>query len=82
MEPEYEQILSSKLPEAEKLARAFLSILNQSYVYAEHEIELRKALGDEQGMIKEQIKRDTLKYSEDILAFCYFRTTGRKLLDG
>jgi hypothetical protein len=82
MEPEYEQILGSKLPDVEKLARAFLSILNQSIVYAEHEIELRKALNDEQGLIKEQIKRDTLKYSEDILAFCFYRTTGRKLSDG
>lgn len=82
MEPEYEQILASKLPDIEKLTRSFLAILQQNQAYAEHEIELRKALGDEQGRIKEQIKMETLKYSREIFAFCYYRTTGRKLSDG
>ncbi len=81
MEPEFEQILSSNLPETEKLARAFLSILRQHQAYSEGAIELQKALGDDQARLKEQIKQETLKYSSEIFAHCYYRVTGRKLTD-
>ncbi|RPI86999.1 MAG: hypothetical protein EHM41_06535 [Chloroflexi bacterium] len=81
MEPEFEQILSSSLPDTEKLARAFLSILHQRHTQSQNEIELQKALGDDQALLKEQIKSETLKYSGEILAFCYYRVTGRKMKD-
>ena len=79
MQPEFEQILAEDLPETEKLARAYLSILHQQQAYAGHEIELLKAIGDEEKLVKEQIKQSVLKYSAEIFAYCYFRITGRSL---
>jgi hypothetical protein len=81
MESEFEQILIGDLPETEKLARAFFSVLHQSDVHSRNEIELLKALGDDQALLKEQIKQETLKHSGEILAFCYYRVTGRMLSD-
>lgn len=81
MYPEFEQILAESIPEVEKLARCFLAILNHYDAHSKNEIELHKAMGDEHAQLKEQIKRETLKHSGEILAFCYFRVTGRKLTD-
>lgn len=82
MQPEFEQILSSDLPEVEKLSRAYLFILRQQQDFSSREIELRRALGDEQSLIKEQVKAGALKYSGEIFAFCYYRVTGKKPSDG
>lgn len=79
MQPEFEQILAQDLPETEKLARAYLFILQQQQTYAQNEIELQKALGDQEMLVKEQIKHGVLKYSAEIFAYCYYRTTGRSL---
>jgi hypothetical protein len=82
MQPEFEQIMTSDLPEIDKLARAYLLILRQHQAFSQNEIELRKALQDDQALLKEQIKAGTLKYSSEIFAFCYYRVTGRKPSDG
>lgn len=81
MYPEFEQILSDDLPEVEKLARCFLAILHRYDDHSKNEIELLKALGDDQALLKEQIKLNTLEHSGEILAFCYYRVTGRRLTD-
>lgn len=80
MQTNIEAILQSDLSELDRVAQAFLAILDQSQVYSAAEIELRKALGDEQGLRKEQIKADTLRHSGEILRYCYLRVTGRKLI--
>lgn len=79
MKPEFEQILTEDLPEIQKLARAYLFILRQQQMYAQHEIELQKAIGNDEMLVKEQIKQSVLKYSAEIFADCYFRITGRSL---
>ena len=79
MQPEFEQILAEELPETEKLARAYLFILRQQQNYAQHEIELQKVVGNQEALVKEQIKHGVLKYSGEIFAYCYFRITGRSL---
>ncbi len=81
MQPEFEQIFETDIPDVEKLAQAFLFILHQQQVYAENEIELQKAIGDNELLVKEQIKKGVLRYSGEIFAYCYYRTTGRKLSD-
>jgi hypothetical protein len=81
VQPEFEQILASDLPEIEKLSRAFLCILRQQEAFSLYEIELQKALGDEQAVLKEQIKAGVLKYSGEIFAFCYYRVTGKRPSD-
>jgi len=79
MHPEFEQILASELADTEKLARAYLWILRQQQDFGEHEIELQKALGDHEELVKEQIKRGVLKYSGEIFLYCYYRITGKTL---
>lgn len=81
MQPEFEEILKSDLPDSEKLARAYLFILRQQQTFAQNEVELQKAIGDESAVIKEKIKHGVLKYSGEIFAFCYQRVTGKKLPD-
>jgi hypothetical protein len=81
MQPEFEKIFESDIPDVEKLAQSFSFILRQQETHSENEIELQKAIGDSELLVKEQIKKGVLKYSGEIFAYCYHRTTGRKLSD-
>jgi hypothetical protein len=82
MQPEFESILASDLPEAEKLTQAYQFILQEQIAHARREIDLQKALGDEEALIKEKIKLGMMEYTNDIFAYCYLRVTGRKLAHG
>lgn len=82
MQPEFEAILASDLPEIEKLTQAYQSIMQEQIAHGRREVELQKALGDEEALIKEKIKLGVLEYSNDIFAFCYLRVTGRALPHG
>lgn len=82
MQPEFETILASDLPEAEKLTRAFQFILREQIAHEQREIELQKATGDEAALIKEKIKLGVMEYVNEIFAYCYLRVTGKKLLYG
>ena len=79
MKPEFEAILTSDLPDLEKLTRAYQLILQDHIAHAQGEIELYKAIGDQQALVKEQIKLGVIEYTYDTFAFCYLRVTGRKL---
>jgi len=81
MNPEFDAILASDLPELEKLARAYQFILQEQITHARGEIELQKAIGDEQALVKEQIKIGVMEYSKNTFAYCYLLVTGRKLAD-
>ena len=81
MQPEFEAILASDLPEAEKLARAYQLIITQHMEHSRREIELLKAMGDKEALVKEQIKLGVLEYSLGVWAHCYWRVTGRKVTD-
>jgi hypothetical protein len=81
MQPEFEAILASDLPEADKLARAFQLIITQHMEHSRRDIELLKALGDKDALIKEQIKLGVLEYSLGVWAHCYYRVMGRKVAD-
>ena len=81
MNPEFEAILASNLPDIDKLVQAFSHILAMHEASSKAQIELFKVLGDDQALIKEQIKQSTLKHSQEILTFCYTRITGRKPSD-
>ncbi|MBN2147370.1 MAG: hypothetical protein JW726_08275 [Anaerolineales bacterium] len=81
MQPEFEAILSSDLPQAEKLTRAFQLIIQQQIAYGQREVELLQALGDEEALVKEKIKLGVMQYVNEIYAYCYLRVTGRKLTD-
>lgn len=82
MQPEFEAILASDLPETEILSRAYQYIMQEQIAFSRREIELQKAIGDQQALVKEQIKMGVLEYASEIFAFCYLRVTGKKMTDG
>ncbi|NUM45817.1 MAG: hypothetical protein HUU38_14025 [Anaerolineales bacterium] len=71
MPPEFDAILASDLPDLEKLTQAYQFILKEQIAIAQREIELQKALGDQEKMIKEKIKKGTIEYSASIFSFCF-----------
>lgn len=73
-----EAILATDLPEATKLARAFEAITGTVLQHAEREIELARALGDTTEVVKQQIKRETMKAAREILQGCHRRVTGKR----
>ena len=78
---ELEPILASNLPELEKLTRAFRCITEKIVVTSQHEVELLRALGDPQALLKEQIKLSTIQHAQSIYAQCFLMVTGRKAWD-
>ena len=78
---ELEAILASDLPEMERLAAAYGGLTGFIIEIAEGEIELARALGDREGMVKQQVKMETLKVARDIFQRCYRGVTGRKAWD-
>jgi len=74
-------IFNSDLSEIDKLARSFDHITGIQITHAAGEIELLKAMGDQQGLVKEQIKMETLKHTRSVFQDCFWRATGRKAWD-
>jgi len=79
MQKEFEAIIAADLPEVEKVAKAYQWIIADQIAHSRNEIELLKALGDQEKLVKEQIKLGMFEYTADIFAFCYQQATGRKL---
>lgn len=69
-------IFSSSKPELEKLAEGFTLITRDQITLSLREQELLQALGDKQGLVKEQIKMSTIEYMAGIFNECYQRATG------
>ena len=79
--PEFEHIFEADLPEVEKVARAFELVTSWYLGEADKQIELIKAMGDREALVKEQIKMSTLKHAREIFADCYRRATGEEAWD-
>jgi len=78
---EYNTIFEMDLPDIEKLARAFEWVTGRYVGHAQQEIELIRALGDQESLVKEQIKLGVMKHARSIFYDCYRRVTGRKVWD-
>jgi hypothetical protein len=78
---EFNLIFEADLPEVEKLTRAFDLVTGRYLEAARKEIELLKAMGDGEALVKEQIKMSTLEHARGIYADCYQRATGRSAWD-
>ncbi|MEJ2757419.1 MAG: hypothetical protein P8046_02960 [Anaerolineales bacterium] len=72
------QIFSSSDPEIDRLAAGFHFILNRELAESQLEMELLRALGDKDSLVKEQIKHSTIQHAASIFADCYFRATGER----
>ena len=71
-------IFETDLSEAEKIARSFDHVTSFYIQHSEQEIELLRAIGDKEKLIKEQIKMETMKHVRSIFNDCFKHSTGKK----
>ncbi len=81
MMDEYLAIIDKDLPEAERIVRAFGVIIRFYEIHGEQDIQLARAMGDRERLVKEQIKLSTFRHAQSILLDAYQRVTGRKISD-
>ncbi|MBN1428291.1 MAG: hypothetical protein JXB07_07895 [Anaerolineae bacterium] len=75
------EIIESDLPNIKKLAQAFGWVTSRNIEHAEHEIELARAIGDQEAVLRGQIKMKTMKYDRSLFEDCYQRVTRRRAWD-
>lgn len=73
-----QEIFSSPQSELDRLAAGFHLILNRVLDDSKREMELHRALGDRQALVKEQVKHNTIQHAVKIFDDCYFRSTGEQ----
>jgi hypothetical protein len=78
---EIDDILASDLSDLEKLAKVFRWITDFYIRNAEMEIELQKALGDQDALVKEQIKQSVFQHAQSIFQQSHLLVTKRKAWD-
>ena len=78
---EIEAILASDLSEIEKLSKVFHWITDFYIEESSREIELHKALGDQESLVKEQIKQSVFKHAQSIFQQSHLLVTKRKAWD-
>ena len=66
-----EEIMQRDEPELERLKAAFEHITDQILEHSAHELELARALHDEQEVVKTHVKLETIKHARSILDMCY-----------
>jgi hypothetical protein len=75
------ELKASKLPEIEKLAYAFGWITDRIIEQGTKDIELARALRDEESVIRNQIKTEMVRHAKSIFQDCHMLATGRKAWD-
>jgi len=48
----------------------------------EQEIELARAMGDQESLVRRQIRRETIKHAQNVLNDCTMLVTRRRVSDG
>jgi hypothetical protein len=76
-----EELKTSDMTEAEKIAVAFGHVTGSILDYGRHEIDLAKAMSDREAVIKRQIKVETIKHARGIFEMCYKMMTGKEPWD-
>lgn len=76
-----EEIRTSNRPETEKLASAFDWITTRIVEQGMKEIELARALRDEDSVIRNRIMTDTVRHTRKIFQECHMLATGKKAWD-
>jgi hypothetical protein len=73
-----DEVRASGLSELEQLAQAF-AVLTQGFIeQAEREIELARAMHDQDEVVRQQIKMETVKFVRQMFEDSYIRITGRR----
>ena len=78
---EIDEILTTDLPDIQKLAKIFQWITNYYIQNSAQEIELLKALGDQEALVREQIKQSVFQHAQSIFQQSHLLVTKRKAWD-
>jgi len=78
---EIEAILDSDLSDIQKLAKVFHWITDFYIDNSSRELELYKALGDQESLVREQIKQSVFKHAQSIFQQSHLLVTKRKAWD-
>jgi len=76
--PQLEEIYASDGSDLEKLKSAFDAITKTILEQSDHELEVLRALSDKEALVKEQIKKSTVKHVRYVFNHCYTRVTGKQ----
>lgn len=63
----------------EKITEAFDYVTRTIIEQSDKDIELNRALGDSDAVIREQIKKSTLIHARSVLNLCHQRVTGKEI---
>ena len=75
------EIQHSDQPEIDKLKAVFGRITTQIVEFAEQEIELARAIQDDEALVKHQVKMETIKTARKIFDRGYQIATGKRAWD-
>jgi hypothetical protein len=76
-----DSLKASDLPDLDKVAAAFDFVINEHVEHIQHDIELARAMKDQEAVIREQIKHETIKYARKVFSDCCTIFVGRRALD-
>lgn len=76
-----ESLRASDIPDLERVARVFDFVIQQHIEQSQRDIELARALRDQEAVIREQIKQETLRYSRKVFNDSYMVFIGRRPFD-
>jgi hypothetical protein len=79
---EIDRIMATDLPDHEKIAQTFDCITRFIIASAASDIEVARAMHDREGLVKTQIKMETIKHARVIYEGCYQRVTGQRPWSG
>ena len=74
-------IHASNLNDLQKVTQAYNLITSTILLHSDNEIELRRAMSDQENLVKEQIKNGMIKHLRSIYNTCHQQATGRKAWD-
>ena len=67
-----------EMTEMERLAAAFGYATDSFIAQSGRDLELERAMGDEETAVKEQIKSNVMRSARELFEFCYLNVTGSR----
>jgi hypothetical protein len=78
---EVNEIVGTDLPEIDRLVQAFTQITGTILEHGRGEIDVLRALGDQEELVKVQVKLSTVEHCRSILQQCYQLIAARRDAD-
>jgi hypothetical protein len=79
---EVNQIIGADLPEIDKLVQVFNQITGRILEHGQGEIDVLRALGDQEGLVRVQVKLSTVEHCRSVLLQCYQLIAAGRVSDG